>query len=142
MPVLRTTAGQSRVQFRSIRPPWPLISASQRSPVRAVGKAPRQFNSMSQLLKKIVQDWEAETIYRSTTFRSSKNSSVVYTTTIYWGGSMTNPSITCTCPTAAFHRKICHHAEAVWNELSQFTKNDAVHHYEIIAKPWYRAKQQ
>lgn len=51
---------------------------------------------------------------------------------------MMNPNITCTCPMATFQRKRCRHAEEMWGELSQFTKNDIVHHYEIVAKPWYR----
>ena len=93
---------------------------------------------MSKIVKEIVRAWEAERIFRSTTFRSSRDQSVVYTTTVYWGGTMTNPNITCTCPTATFQRKVCHHAEEMWNELSNFTKNDIVHHDEIIAKPWYR----
>jgi len=55
---------------------------------------------------------------------------------------MANPNITCTCPTATFQRKVCHHAEEMWNELSNFTKNDIVHHDEIVAKPWYRPPKQ
>ena len=77
-------------------------------------------------------------IFRSKTFRSSKDPSVEYVTTIYWGGTMTNPNITCTCPMATFQRRLCRHAEEMRSELSPFTKNDIVHHYEIVAKPWYR----
>jgi len=39
-----------------------------------------------------------ERIFRSTIYPSKRDQSVVYTTTIYWGGSMMNPNITCTCP--------------------------------------------
>jgi hypothetical protein len=90
------------------------------------------------MVKEIVQAWEGERIFRSTIYPSKRDQSVVYTTTIYWGGSMMNPNITCTCPMATFQRKRCRHAEEMWGELSQFTKNDIVHHYEIVAKPWYR----
>jgi hypothetical protein len=97
---------------------------------------------MSQLVKRIVQTWEGERIFAQKTFRSSKDPSVEYSTTIYWGGTMTNPNISCTCPTATFQRKPCHHAEELWNELSPVTKNDFVQHYEIVAKPWYRKTNQ
>lgn len=54
---------------------------------------------------------------------------------------MSRPNIHCTCPKAMFQHGLCHHAEEVWSELSPFTKNDIVHHYEIVAKPWYREKR-
>jgi hypothetical protein len=93
------------------------------------------------MVKEIVQAWEAERIFRRRTFRSSKDPAVEYETTIYWGGTTTNPNITCSCPTATFQRKRCHHAEEMWAELSNFTKNDIVHHDEIVAKPWYQKKE-
>lgn len=90
---------------------------SKRSQMEAERQIPasRPFNSMSQLVKSIIQTWEAERIFRSTTYPSNRDPSVEYTTTIYWGGTMTNPNITCTCPTSTFRRKRCHHAEEMWN---------------------------
>ena len=80
----------------------------------------------------------AERIFRRTTFRSSKDPTAEFVTTLYWGGTMTNPNITCTCPMAMFQRKMCHHAEAMWQELDSFGKQHVIHHDEIAAKPWYR----
>src|SRR5664280_2879751 len=111
-----------------------MANVFQRSQSKRRQNISRPFNTMSKIVKQIVQAWEAERIFRRTKSRSSKDPAVEYTTTIYWGGSMTNPNITCTCPIATFQRKLCHHAEEVWNELSPFTKNDIVHHYEIVAK--------
>jgi hypothetical protein len=81
-----------------------------------------------------------ERIFRSKTYPSSKNPSLTYTTTIFWGGTRDNPNITCTCPQFTFSRT-CRHAEQAWGELTDFTKQDIIHHDEIVAKPWWRGRQ-
>jgi hypothetical protein len=93
---------------------------------------------MSQLLKKIVQDWEAQRIFRRRIFRSKRDPSVEYETTIYWGGTMELPNVHCTCPLATFQSKLCRHALEMWNDLDSFAKQNVIHHDEIVAKPWWR----
>jgi hypothetical protein len=95
---------------------------------------------MSKIVKEIVQAWERERIFRRTTYPSRKNPSLTYTTTIFWGGTRNNPNITCTCPKFTFSSKTCRHCDEAWEELSEFTKQDIIHHYEIVAKPWYKPK--
>jgi hypothetical protein len=92
--------------------------------------------------QRIVQDWTTTRTFRQKTFRSSSNPSLTYTTTIFWGGTMEDPNINCTCPRFVYQGRRCSHRDEMWNELSQFTKNDIVHHDEIVAKPWYHPKQQ
>jgi hypothetical protein len=82
----------------------------------------------------------AKRIFRQRTF-VSKDGSLTYTTTIFWGGTRNNPNITCTCPKFTFSRT-CRHCEQAWNELSEFTRQDIIHHDEIVAKPWWRPKSQ
>jgi hypothetical protein len=92
---------------------------------------------MSTIVKQIVQAWRKERTFRSTTFLSSKDPSLTYTTTIFWGGTRNNPNITCTCPKFTFSRT-CRHCEKAWAELDEFAKQHVIHHYEIAAKPWWR----
>jgi hypothetical protein len=50
-----------------------------------------------------------------------------------------NPNITCTCPKFTFSRT-CRHCDQAWGELTDFTKQDIIHHDEIVAKSWWRPK--
>jgi hypothetical protein len=63
-------------------------------------------------------------------------------TTINWGGTMDAPNVTCTCPLSTFQRKMCRHAQEMWDELDAFGKQHVIHHDEITAKPWYRRGDQ
>ncbi len=54
---------------------------------------------------------------------------------------MDKPNIECTCPKFVYQGRWCGHCDEMWNDLSNFTKNDIIHHDEIVAKPWYRGKQ-
>src|ERR1035437_5035631 len=112
-----------------------MASGSQRSQGRHRGKTSRPYNSMSILVKQIVQAWTRDKIFRSTISRSNRDPSVTYTTTLYWGGTLERPNIVCTCPLSTFQRKLCRHAEQMWNELDQFGKLNVIHHDEIAAKP-------
>ena len=33
------------------------------------------------------------------------------------------------------------HREEMWNELSNFKKNEVVHYYEIVVKPWWKGSR-
>jgi hypothetical protein len=92
-------------------------------------------------VKEIVQAYKQERTFRSKTYPSRKNPSVFYTVTIYWGGTKERPNIDCTCPTFTFAPRSCWHVQAAWDELSPFTQNDIIHHYEIVAKPWWKGSQ-
>jgi hypothetical protein len=80
-------------------------------------------------------------IYRSKTFRSKADPSVIYTTVLMWGGTMERPNITCTCPLATFQGKLCGHGQKMWNELDSFAKQNVIHHDEIVAKSWWKGKR-
>jgi hypothetical protein len=81
-----------------------------------------------------------EKIYAQRTFLSKRYPAVIYTATIYWGGTMQNPNATCTCPLGTFQRKLCGHVAQMWDELDSFGKQSVIHHDEIVAKPWWRGK--
>ena len=93
---------------------------------------------MSQLVKQLVQASMAERRFAHRTFRSKRDPSVEYVTTIFWGGTMEYPNIHCTCPLATFQRKLCHHGQRMWDELDAFAKQHIVRDDEIVGKPWYR----
>jgi hypothetical protein len=91
--------------------------------------------------QRLVQAWAASRTFRQTKFPSKRNPSLPHETTIFWGGTLERPNIVCTCPLSTFQRKLCGHAEQMWNELDQFAKLNVIHHDEIVAKPWYKPKQ-
>lgn len=76
--------------------------------------------------------------YRQAKFPSSKNPNLTYTATIFYGGLLTHPNMTCTCPAFVFQKKFCRHCEALWGELGDFAKMSVIHHDEINAKVWMR----
>lgn len=61
-----------------------------------------------------------------------------YVAAIRYGGSLDKPNWDCTCPKFTFSRT-CRHVQELWAEIGGFNQAAAVHHDELVDKPWFKS---